>query len=58
MDWSMLLEPSRLALLIPIVAIICGIGIGITKMIIDHRERMAMIERGIDPDARRPPQQP
>jgi hypothetical protein len=45
-----LFEPSGLPFLIPIVAIIVwGILAGI-KMVARHRERMAMIEHGIDPD--------
>ena len=39
--------------LIPIVAIIVGGAIAIAKMIINHQERIAMIERGMDPDAAR-----
>jgi hypothetical protein len=38
-------------LLVPIVAIIVGGAIAITAMIIRHQERLAKIERGIDPDA-------
>ena len=38
-------------LLIPIVAIIVGGAIAITGMIHRHNERIAKIERGIDPDA-------
>jgi hypothetical protein len=42
-------------LLVPIVAIIvCG-AIAITTMILRHQERIAKIERGIDPDGG-PPQ--
>jgi hypothetical protein len=37
--------------LIPIVAIIVGGAIAITGMIHRHAERIAKIERGIDPDA-------
>jgi hypothetical protein len=39
------------ALLVPIVAIIVGGAISITAMVIRHQERLAKIERGIDPDA-------
>lgn len=46
-----LLQPEILAMLIPIVAILGGVAAGIAKMIITHRERMAYIERGIDPDS-------
>ena len=38
-------------LLIPIVAILVGGAIAITGMIHRHTERIAKIERGIDPDA-------
>jgi hypothetical protein len=37
--------------LIPIVAILVGGAIAITGMIHRHAERIAKIERGIDPDA-------
>ncbi len=37
-------------LLVPIVAIIVGGAIAITTMILRHQERIAKIERGIDPD--------
>jgi hypothetical protein len=38
-------------LLIPIVAIIVGGAIAIVAMVHAHQERIAKIERGIDPDA-------
>jgi hypothetical protein len=38
-------------LLIPIVAVIVGGAIALTAMILKHQERIAKIERGIDPDA-------
>jgi hypothetical protein len=38
-------------LLVPISAILVGGAIAITAMIIRHNERIAKIERGIDPDA-------
>ncbi len=37
--------------LMVIVAIVCGCTTSIVKLVIRHRERMAKIERGIDPDA-------
>jgi hypothetical protein len=37
--------------LIPITAIIVGGVTGIIKMVLNHQERIAMIERGIHPDA-------
>ena len=58
MDWFRLLQPDNLALLIPIVAIIMGVIYAITMAVIHHRERMAMIERGIHPDSRQPNQAP
>jgi hypothetical protein len=39
------------ALLIPIVALLVGGAIAIVGMIHRHQERIAKIERGIDPDA-------
>jgi hypothetical protein len=38
-------------LLIPISAILVGGAIAVTAMLIRHQERIAKIERGIDPDA-------
>jgi len=38
-------------LLVPIAAIVVGGVIAVTKMILNHQERIAKIERGIDPDA-------
>jgi len=38
-------------LLVPICAILVGGAIAITAMLIRHQERIAKIERGIDPDA-------
>jgi hypothetical protein len=35
---------------IPIVAIVCGTIDGVAKRSIRHRERMAMIQHGINPD--------
>jgi len=43
-------------LLVPIVAILVGGAIAITTMILRHNERIAKIERGIDPDAAGPQQ--
>jgi hypothetical protein len=47
MNWPQLLTPDVMALSIPIVAILSWTVAGVLK----HRERMAMIERGMDPDA-------
>jgi len=38
-------------LLVPICAILVGGVIAITAMLIRHHERIAKIERGMDPDA-------
>ena len=40
--------------LVPIVAIVMWGGIEVVKMILKHQERIAKIERGIDPDAASP----
>jgi len=39
--------------LIPIAAILVGGVVVVVKMILRHQERIAKIERGIDPDAPR-----
>ena len=52
-DWLRDAGPATLGILFPIIAIIMGVGFAITKAITHHRERMAMIERGIHPDAPR-----
>ncbi len=41
-------------LLVPITALIIGGAIAITAMILRHQERIAKIERGMDPDAGAP----
>jgi hypothetical protein len=46
-----LLQPDILAVCIPIVAIVGGFTVAITKMVIHHRERMALIDRGVHPDS-------
>ena len=38
-------------LLVPITALLVGCVIAVTAMILKHQERIAKIERGIDPDA-------
>jgi Flp pilus assembly protein protease CpaA len=43
-------HPDTLVFMIPIAAILVGGVIGVAKLVIRHRERMAMIERGIHPD--------
>jgi len=40
-------------ILVPIVAIIVGGAIAVVVLILRHNERIAKIQRGIDPDARR-----
>jgi hypothetical protein len=40
-------------LLIPIVAVLGGCAVAITVIVARHLERVAKIERGIDPDAPR-----
>ncbi|MGA8428943.1 MAG: hypothetical protein WB729_03915 [Candidatus Sulfotelmatobacter sp.] len=44
-------------LLVPICAIIVGGAVAIIGMMHRHQERLAKIERGIDPDAPWPQQQ-
>ncbi|MGA2062390.1 MAG: hypothetical protein ABSG67_18055 [Thermoguttaceae bacterium] len=48
--WSRLLSEDILPLLIPIVGIVSITIAVIVKKAFAHRERMAMIERGIHPD--------
>jgi hypothetical protein len=48
---EMLLAPERMGLLIPILAIVGALTFAIVKAIIHHRERIAKIQNGIDPDA-------
>lgn len=50
-----ILSPDVLPLLIPIVAIIGGIGFATVMAIIHHRERMARINRGMDPSGKDDP---
>jgi hypothetical protein len=40
-------------LLIPITGIVCGCAVAIVILVLRHQERIAKIERGIDPDAPR-----
>ena len=53
-SWLQFLKPDVLPFVVAIVAIVCGSVVGaitaVTKMVHAHRERMAKIERGIDPD--------
>ena len=48
---SMLDNPQVFSLLIPIAAIIMGGSYAIAKAYMRHKERLAMIERGMNPDA-------
>ncbi len=49
-DWSRMLRPEIFGMLIPICGfLVAGIVI-IVKMLIVHRERMALIEQGMHPD--------
>jgi hypothetical protein len=48
--WSRLLSEDVLPLLIPIMGIVSITIAVIVKKVFAHRERMAMIERGIHPD--------
>ncbi len=43
-------------LLIPIVSLIAGGAVAITALVLRHQERIAKIERGIDPDGPWPQQ--
>jgi hypothetical protein len=43
-------------LLVPIVALIVGGIYGVVQMVLKHQERLAKIERGIDPDGPWPQQ--
>ena len=47
MEWLTTLGPY----VVPVVAIVVGGAIAIVTMILKHQERIAKIERGIDPDA-------
>ena len=50
-EWpGFLNDPATLIFMIPIVAILVGGIISISKMLVRHRERMTMIERGMHPD--------
>lgn len=45
-----ILRPDILGVMIPIVAILSVFGLLLGRRIITHRERMAMIDRGMHPD--------
>ena len=44
-------NPEALGVLLPFVAVIALAVVIIVKLLIRHRERMAMIERGMHPDS-------
>lgn len=48
-----LLQPEILVFMIPLAVIVAGCVLGVTKTVLTHRERIAMIENGLDPDAYR-----
>lgn len=43
-------RPETLAIGIPLLGILVGGIVAISKLLMRHRERMAMIERGMHPD--------
>jgi hypothetical protein len=45
-----LVTPDQIVLFIPIVAIVTWGAVSITKLWIRHRERLAMIREGMNPD--------
>lgn len=53
-SWADVLKPEVMGVAIPILAILIGGILGgiaiISKAILGHRERMAMIDRGMHPD--------
>ena len=52
MNWDALLNPGSLGVMVPMLAVVYFAAVYfIVAAIIKHRERMAMIERGMDPDA-------
>ena len=51
MTWlNVISRPETLVFLVPIAAILMFGMMGIIKILIKHRERMAMIEQGMHPD--------
>ena len=50
MNRQRILEPEIIVFVVAIVAILVWGAIVVLKMVIAHRERMAMIERGLHPD--------
>lgn len=55
-DWNYVLSnPAVMPFFVGAIAVIGAFAFAITKAIIRHRERMAMLEHGIDPDDRSRP---
>lgn len=50
MDWVAQLDSKVIAILIPIVGIVCGVGYAALKAHHAHLERMEKIRQGLDPD--------
>jgi hypothetical protein len=49
--WTRILDkPQMIGVMVPMVSILAFAIIILIKMLIRHRERMAMIERGLHPD--------
>ena len=58
-DWSeILFRPGNVVFIVPLAAITLVLIMGMTKQLIRHRERMAMIERGMHPDHPQEPRGP
>jgi hypothetical protein len=53
MVWERVLRPEVLWVVIPLAAIVMAGVNGVLSQIHRHRERLAMIEQGMDPDASR-----
>ncbi len=50
MSWNDLIKPEIIIFLNGALAIVVFGSVGIIKVIVRHRERMTMIERGMHPD--------
>jgi hypothetical protein len=48
---TQLTQPYVLPFLVGALGVVGGVAVAITKAVVRHRERMAKIEHGIDPDA-------
>jgi hypothetical protein len=51
MNWERILVPEVLVLLIPLAGVLVGGTVAVLSLIHRHRERLAMIEQGMDADA-------